>query len=82
MKKTALAVSLLLAILSAVSCSGKSESATNQTDTTTAVTTAEAETTTEANATTEAAISEVELPDPAEGTGFKSATIEGKVYTS
>ena len=82
MKKTALAVSLLLAILSAVSCSGKSENAADKAETTTIVTTAEAETTTEADATTEAAISEVELPDPAEGTGFKSATIEGNVYTS
>ena len=75
MKKAALFISLLLAIISAVSCS-KSGNITvpdDPDDTDTAIVTDVTDTEGE---------EEIEILDPTEGTAFKKGKIEGNVYTS
>ena len=75
MKKAALFISLLLAIISAVSCSksGNIIVPDDPQDTDTAIVTDVADTEGE---------EEIEILDPTEGTAFKKGKIEGNVYTS
>ena len=75
MKKAALFISLLLAIISAVSCSksGNIIVPDDPQDTDTAIVTDVTDTEGE---------EEIEILDPTEGTAFKKGKIEGNVYTS
>ncbi|MCR5601306.1 MAG: hypothetical protein K6G33_11280 [Ruminococcus sp.] len=79
MKKAALFISLLAAILSAVSCSRSKSGNITVPDTTKA---SVIEEDTADVYETESGEEEKELLDPTEGTAFKKGKIEGNVYTS